>query len=258
MADWNPAQYLRFDNERLRPAIDLLARIAHPAPRLICDLGCGTGSGSAMLRTRYPAARIIGVDASPAMLERARAAVPDAEFVSADLAGWQPPGPVDVIFSNAALHWLPDHPALFARLPGLLAPGGILAVQMPAMHDEPIRALQGETARRGPWAARLAPLADQAPRILAPREYRALLAPRVARFDMWETIYWHALEGEDAAVQWSKGTALRPFLDALEEPERGQFLAAYADAVRPHYPRGADGKTLLPFRRLFLLAQAAG
>ena len=102
MSDWNPAQYLRFDSERLRPAIDLLARIAHPAPRTIYDLGCGTGSGTAMLRARYPDARIVGVDGSAAMLERARKEVPGAEFVAADLGAWTAPDPADVIFTNAA------------------------------------------------------------------------------------------------------------------------------------------------------------
>lgn len=256
MSDWNPAQYLRFDNERLQPAIDLLARIAHPAPRVVYDLGCGTGSGTAMLRARYPAARIVGVDGSAAMLERARREVPDAEFVAADLAGWAAPEPADVIFTNAALQWLPDHPALFPRLLRGLAPGGVLAVQMPAMDTAPIRRLQGETASNGPWAAILAPLVARAPRILPPPDYRAMIAPHVARFDMWETIYWHALQGEDAAVQWSLGTALRPFVDALAEPMRGEFLAAYAAAVRPHYRPEPDGRTLLPFRRLFLLARA--
>ncbi len=258
MSDWNPTQYLRFDSERLRPAIDLVARIAHPAPRMIYDLGCGTGSGTAMLRARYPAARIVGVDGSAAMLDRARTEVPDAEFVAADLAGWSAPEPADVIFTNAALQWLPDHPVLFPRLLKSLAPGGVLAVQMPAMDAEPIRRLQGETASNGPWREILAPLVAAAPRILPPPDYRAMIAPHVARIDMWETIYWHALQGEDAAVQWALGTSLRPFVDALAEPMRSEFLAAYAAAVRPHYTPGPDGRTLLPFRRLFLLAQAKG
>lgn len=258
MSDWNPAQYLRFDSERMRPALDLIARIVHPDPCLIYDLGCGTGSGTAVLRHRFPRARTIGVDASDAMLERARAEVPGAAFVAADLATWVPEQPADVISTNAALQWLPDHPTLLPRLLGQLAPGGVLAVQMPAMDQAPIRRLQGEVASSGPWAARLATVAATAPRILEPRAYRALLAPYTARFEMWETVYWHALEGEDAAVQWSLGTALRPYLAALEEPMRGDYLAAYAAAVRPHYPRDADGRTLLPFRRLFLLAAAPG
>jgi len=258
MSDWNPAQYLRFDSERLRPALDLIARIAHPDPKIVYDLGCGTGNGTAVLRSRFPSARVIGVDASAAMLERARAEVPGAEFTAADLATWTPAQKGDVIFTNAALQWLPDHKVLLPRLLGCLAPGGVFAVQMPAMDAAPIRRLQFEVAANGPWADRLGPIAAKAPRILEPPAYRALLAPLTARFEMWETIYWHALQGEDAAVQWSLGTSLRPYVEALEEPMRSAYLDAYTQAVRPHYPREADGRTLLPFRRLFLLAVAAG
>ncbi len=253
---WNPEQYLRFEGERLRPALDLIARIHHPSPQIIFDLGCGTGSGTEILRTRFPDARITGVDSSPDMLTKARAQVSGADFVQADLAHWLADRPADVIFTNAALQWLPDHTTLFPHLSAQLAPGGILAVQMPAMHDEPLRKLQPAIAAAGPWAAKLGLQIKAAHRIEDPAFYRDLLAPRAQRFEMWETIYWHALQGEDAALQWAMGTSLRPFMDALEGAERDAFIKAYADALRPHYPRRADGVTLLPFRRFFFLAQA--
>lgn len=253
---WDPAQYLRFEGERLRPALDLIARIAHPGPRRVVDLGCGAGNALPVLAARFPGAEVVGVDGSPAMLAKAEGAGFRTEL--ADIARWTPAdGPVDVIFSNAALHWLPDHAALLPRLLGLLAPGGVLAVQMPAMHDAPLRALQDRVAALGPWAARLAGVASAAP-ILPPEGYYDLVAGRVAALDLWVTEYLHVLRGEgDPVVQWAMGTSLRPYLDALDEAARPGFLAAYGAALRPHYPRHADGAVLLPFRRLFILARVA-
>ncbi len=154
-SSWDPDQYLRFGDERLRPALDLLAHIGLERPRMVVDLGCGAGNVSAILKQRFPAARVLGVDGSAAMLEKARAAAPDCDFVQADMANWTPEQPPDLIYSNAALHWVPDHQRLFPRLMGTLAPDGVLAVQMPAMHDSPMRRLQGELAASGAWAQRL-------------------------------------------------------------------------------------------------------
>jgi len=250
--DWDPEQYLRFTDERLRPAVDLAARIAHPGPRQVVDLGCGTGNGMPILAARFPGAEVAGVDGSAAMLAKARARGFTTE--QADIAAWAPATPVDVIFSNAALHWLPGHPALFPKLLGLLAPGGVLAVQMPAMHRQPVRALQDQVARSGPWAAKLAGVTS-APPILEPPEYYDLLAGIAAGLDIWVTEYLHVLRGEDPVVQWAKGTSLRPYLAALDPAEQQRFLAAYTHALRPHYPPQPDGAVLLPFRRLFIVAR---
>jgi trans-aconitate 2-methyltransferase len=190
------------------------------------------------------------------MLEKARAAAPGCSFIQADFGHWSPDTPVDMIYSNAALHWLGGHDTLLPRLLTHLAPGGVLAVQMPAMHAAPLRALQHEIAANGPWADRLVEV-DAAPPILSAGEYYDILRPRMASLDIWETIYLHVLQGEDAVVQWASGTSLKPFLDKLPGGLRRDFLKAYADAVRPEYPRRADGTTLLPFRRLFLLARTA-
>jgi trans-aconitate 2-methyltransferase len=254
---WDPAIYLQYGDERLRPALDLLARVDPATPRAVVDLGCGAGNVTAILRRRFPAAAVTGVDGSAAMLERARQAAPDCVFVAADIASWRPETAPDLIYSNAALHWLGGHATLLPGLLGLLAPGGVLAVQMPAMHDAPIRALQHAVAAEGPWAERLAQVAS-APPILTPGAYWDMLRPRCARLDLWETIYLHALRGEDAVVQWAMGTSLRPFLDPLTPAWREDFLAAYRAALAPHYPPRADGTTLLPFRRLFLVATVAG
>lgn len=251
-SSWDPDQYLRFGDERLRPALDLLAHVSLERPRVVVDLGCGAGNVSAILKRRFPSARVLGVDGSAPMLEKARASAPDCDFVQADMAAWAPEQPPDLIYSNAALHWVTDHQRLFPRLMGTLAPGGVLAVQMPAMHDAPFRRLQGTLAANGPWADRLRGISS-APDILTPEQYWSLLRPHAAALAMWETIYHHALQGEDAVMQWATGSSLRPFLDVLEPDQREPFRKAYADAVRPHYPRQPDGTTLLPFRRLFLV-----
>jgi trans-aconitate 2-methyltransferase len=250
---WDPILYLRYGDERLRPALDLLARIPTESPGAVVDLGCGAGNVTAILKARWPGADVLGIDNAEPMLERARQVAPTCRFEAASFADWSPAVAPAVIYSNAALQWLGGHDTLFPRLISLLAPGGVLAVQMPSMHDAPLRRLQYEVAATGPWAGRLAGITS-ARSILAPQEYWSLLRPRCATLEMWETTYLHALQGEDAVAQWASGTSLRPFLDALDEPVRSEFAAAYAEALRPHYPRQDDGTTLLPFRRLFILA----
>ncbi len=252
---WDPGQYLRYGDERLRPALDLMAQVPLQAPRRIVDLGCGPGNVTNILKQRWPDAEVIGVDGSAEMLAKAGAQAPGCRFVLGDIAAWRPDAVPDLIYSNAALHWLGGHAELFPRLLSQLQPGGVLAVQMPAMHAEPLRALQHEVAATGPWATLLADVGS-APPILSPGAYWDMLRPRAATMDVWETIYLHALQGEDAAVQWATGTSLKPFLDRLPPDLRAAYLQAYSEAIRPVYPRRPDGTTLLPFRRLFMIVQA--
>ncbi|MGC8475005.1 MAG: methyltransferase domain-containing protein [Acetobacteraceae bacterium] len=254
-AGWDPGQYLRFADARLRPAADLLARVPLAAPAVVVDLGCGPGTVTGLLQARFPRATLIGVDRSPAMLERARAAVPGARFVAADFATWRPEVAPDLIFSNAALHWSGGHETLFPALLRMLAPGGILAVQMPAMHDAPLRALQQAVAAAPPFAAHLHGVADTARAILPPEAYWDLLVGRCAALDMWETVYWHVLRGARPVVEWAEGSSLRPFLAALPEAVREPFRQAYDRALSAHYPRRPDGTVLLPFRRWFAVAR---
>jgi len=253
-AAWDPAQYLRFAGERLRPALDLLAQVPLDAPAHVVDLGCGAGNVTAILRQRFASADVVGVDGSSQMLEKARATAPDCRFEQADFFQWQPREAPDLIFSNAALHWVGEHPTLFPRLLSCLAKGGVLAVQMPAMHDMPLRRLPYEIAASGPWAGHLRGVAS-APDILSPMEYWDLLRPRVAALDMWQTTYMHALAGENAVMEWATGSSLRPFLDRLPAELREPFRHAYSEATRPHYPRRPDGTTLLTFHRLFIVAR---
>jgi trans-aconitate 2-methyltransferase len=262
-AVWDPGQYLRFSDQRLRPALDLMAQVPLTVPRQIVDLGCGAGNVTAILQQRFPSAEVTGVDGSASMLEKARTAAPECHFEQGDFATWVPQGmppghpavAPDLIYSNAALHWVGGHAVLFPRLMSLLAAGGVLAVQMPAMHDAPLRRLQYEVAAHGPWAERLASHVS-APPILDSAGYWDLLRPHAAGLDIWETVYLHTLTGGDAVVEWAAGSSLRPFLEPLEPAQQVAFRSAYAEALRPHYPRRADGTTLLPFRRLFLIAVA--
>lgn len=255
---WDPALYTRFASERERPALDLIARIPLVAPKAIADLGCGTGNVTARLFERWPKAAVTGIDNAPAMLAEARARPERAlTWVEADIAAWVPGQPPDLIFSNAALQWLGDHARLFPGLLGMLAPGGVLAVQMPANQDAPSHRLMAECARAGGWAKRLVPLLREAP-VAPPTYYYDLLAPAAAAIDIWETEYLQVLNGDDPVVTFVRGTGLKPLIDALAPPERAEFLALYARRVREAYPRRGDGTTLFPFRRLFMVVRARG
>ncbi|MDE3101088.1 MAG: trans-aconitate 2-methyltransferase [Chloroflexota bacterium] len=250
---WDPAQYLRFGGYRTRPAIDLLARVPLAAPRTVYDLGCGPGNATRLLRERWPAAHVTGVDASEEMLTRARASRPDVDWVLADIASWRPPQPADVVFSNAALHWLGDHARLFPALAAQVAPGGVLAVQMPDGFHDPWHTLMHEAVRESPYREKLEPLLLVDP-VGPPSFYFDLLSPHMRDVDVWKTVYLHVLEGGDPIMEWTKGSALKPLLDALPESERAPFESRYAELVRAAYPRRANGTTLFPFQRLFIVA----
>jgi len=255
---WDPAQYLKFSGERMRPAVDLLARIEAAAPATVVDLGCGAGNLAPLLQARWPQARLTGVDSSPEMLARARKDHPSAEFVLADVDRWRPPAPIDVLYSNAALHWIDGHGELLVRLlEEGLKPGGTLAVQMPRNFGAPSHTAIVETIERGPWRARVEPHLRRAP-VGSPAAYWRLLEGRAASLQIWETEYLQVLSGADAVAEYTKGTWLKQFLDRLEGAERAAFESDYRARVRPHYPPEADGRTLFPFRRLFIVARRAG
>lgn len=250
---WNPEQYLKFAEPRLRPAVDLLSRIDAAQPARVFDLGCGAGNVTRLLKQRWPDAELTGVDDSETMLSRAAHSVAGVNWVRQSLAEWQPEHRADVIYSNAALHWLPDHRALFTRLVSHLAPGGVLAVQMPRNFAAPSHTLIAETVLAGPWRARLEPLLRPAP-VAAPDVYYDWLAGLVTHLDIWESEYLQVLDGIDPVKEWTKGTWLKQYLDALDVQDATAFEADYAARVRVAYPTRADGKTLFPFRRLFIVA----
>lgn len=251
---WSPGDYLRFAGARARPALDLLARLPDTGPPVIWDLGCGTGEITLELARRRPGATVSGLDTSPEMLAAARESDRDGRvrWVEGDIAAWRPGEPPGLVFSNAALHWLDGHDALFPSLAGSLAPGGALAVQMPRNSDEPTHTVLEEVASRPRWQGRVAHLTGRRP-VAEPAAYYDLLAPSCTTVDVWETVYLQRLEGVDPVARWVEGAAARPYLACLGD-DGPAFLAEYAAAVRPHYPPRADGTTLLPFRRLFLIA----
>ncbi len=250
--DWNPGAYAKFRGLRLRPALDLMAQIGDLPPGDVVDLGCGDGAAAGALATRFAGRRLVGVDASPAMLEQA--AGYDARIL-ADIAAWQPDSPPALIFSNAVLHWLGDHAALLPRLAGLLAPGGVLAVQMPRQQDAPSHRFLRDIAQamfpdRFDFRAWQPPVAPAA-------EYWRMLAP-LGRVTAWETEYAQHLAAAEAGhpVRALTGaTAMRPFLEHLTPPEAAAFTAAYDQALTAAYPLMPDGSALMPFRRCFFVLE---
>jgi trans-aconitate 2-methyltransferase len=252
-AAWNPDRYRRFGDERARPFVDLLGRVGAEHPRTVVDLGCGEGTLTASLVQRWPAASVTGVDSSPEMLADAnRRAVPGRlEFVLGDVRRWSPTRPVDVLVSNAVLHWLPDHVALLEAWARRLAPGGWLAVQVPGNFRAPTHALLAQLCQQGRWAGRLTGVAPAPDTVLEPAGYLDVLTGAGLSADVWETTYQHVLSGPDPVLGWVGSTVLRPVLALLDEAEGARFTAAYAEALRSAYPPRSDGTTVLPFRRIF-------
>ena len=255
---WNPNQYLKFSDHRQRPAVELLARVGCPQAQRIVDLGCGAGNVTELLRQRWPTAGVTGTDSDAAMLARAQNDYPHGEWQQASVESWQAEPDVrpDLIFSNAALHWLEQHPALFPRLLASLAPGGTLAVQMPANFDAPSHAELRALATEEPWQQYLGKVRMGA--VLPASEYYRLLSGiaglKLQRLDIWQTTYLQALSGEDAVVAWMRGTTLLPYLAALPEAQHEAFIDAYRQRIANAYPC-QDGSTLFPFTRLFLIAE---
>jgi trans-aconitate 2-methyltransferase len=255
MHGWDAGQYLRFSDERTLPARDLAARIDLPPARRIVDLGCGPGNSTAVLRERWPDAAITGLDSSAELLETARHDHPGIAFITGDIAEWAPAEPYDLVFSNAALQWVPDHERLLPRLMAAAAPAGALAVQMPRNHDFATHALMRQVAAEGPWRDRLAGARDPSP-VKPPEFYYDCLSGRSRSVVMWETNYIQVMDGIDAIIAWLSGTGLRPFLARLDAAEQGAFLDRYAALLAEAFPARPDGKVLLPYPRLFFIATA--
>lgn len=254
MTDWNAAQYLKYEKERTQPAADLANRIGQGSVRKAIDVGCGPGNSTAVLRKRFPKARLLGVDSSEDMLAKAREAVPDAEFLVLDASSedWGLENDYDLVFSNACIQWIPDHPKLLRRMMRLLKKGGTLAVQVPVNQDQPIHRLIVELAGSEKWRG-----VFRDPRVfftLSADKYFDLLAGLSDDFELWSTVYCHRMKSHADILEWYKGTGLRPYLSVLGPREKEEFLSDVLAEIQKRYPVRKNGEVIFRFPRLFFTA----
>ncbi|KAB8308263.1 trans-aconitate 2-methyltransferase [Erwinia endophytica] len=255
MKDWDPDLYRQFEAERTRPAKELLSRIPLREVDSATDLGCGPGNSTELLRAAWPSARITGVDSSKAMLEQAFKRLPDCRFVQADIRHWVAETPQQVIFANASLQWLTDHQQWLPHLVAQLSRCGVLAVQMPDNLDQPTHSLMRKTGELPRWKEKISSAASNRARPLSTEAYYDVLCSVGCSVDIWRTTYYHVMPSPQAIVDWLRATGLRPFLAPLEESEQETFLARYLQELQEIYRIREDGCVLLPFPRLFMVAQ---
>lgn len=255
MNDWNPDLYRQFETERTRPARELIARIPAIHVGSATDLGCGPGNSTELLRCAWPQAKITGLDNSLSMLEQAQARLRDCHFMPADIRNWQATAPQDVIFANASLQWLDQHQKLLPQLVAQLAAYGVLAIQMPDNLEEPSHRLMREVAARAEWQQKISSRAAGRKKLLTAQQYYDLLSLAGCSVDIWRTTYYHLMPDAAAIIDWLKATGLRPFLASLNENDQQRFLQQYLAEIRQAYPPQIDGKVLLAFPRLFMVAQ---
>ena len=257
---WNPTQYLRYNSERTRPFADLLARVPQAEPKLILDLGCGPGNGTALLRARWPQARILGIDGSASMIARAQEENKDPkvsyrqqtiEDWLAETEGTEPDQRPNLIVSNAVFHWIENHLDLLPRITQALAPGGSLAFQVAGNFLAPTHALLRELAADPRFAPHIQ--TKHIDSVTPAADYIQALAGEGWQVDAWETTYQHILQGQDPVYEWLAGAGARPVLTALPADLREEFSTRYRPALRQAYPASPVG-TILPFRRIFTVA----
>jgi trans-aconitate 2-methyltransferase len=249
---WDPAQYARFADHRSRPFFELVGRIGASDPSRVVDLGCGSGELTVTLAQRWPSARVLGIDSSPEMIDRAPAGA-GVEFALGDAAGFDATG-TDVLVSNSMLQWVPDHLALLERWADQLGPGAWLAFQVPANFDAPSHRLMRELAESGEWRAPLDGVLRHADAVAPPARYLDVLARRGLEVDAWQTVYEQILTGDDPVLEWVRGTGLRPVLAALDAEAAARFEAQYAARLREAYPAAPYG-TVFGFARTFVVAR---
>ncbi|WP_326466385.1 trans-aconitate 2-methyltransferase [Enterobacter wuhouensis] len=249
MADWNPSLYLQYGAERTRPAVELLARVTLDEPAAIVDLGCGPANSTALLKQRWPSAHITGVDNSPAMLAEARSNLPDCSFVEADIRHYRPGRPLDLIYANASLQWLPDHYDLLPHLVSLLTIRGVLAIQMPDNWMEPTHVSMREVAYEQGYPDRGR---EPLPGVHA---YYDILTDAGCDVDIWRTTYFHIMRSHQAIIDWVSATGLRPWLKELNQSEQEAYLRRYHELLEEQYPLQENGQILLAFPRLFIVAK---
>ncbi len=254
MKEWSSEQYLKFKQQRTQPAVDLVKRIADKNPRTVLDIGCGPGNSTSVLKKTFPEARIVGIDSSPEMIEKARASCADIEFrlcdITADLENLES---YDVIFSNACLQWVPGHRTLIPALLGKLNTGGVLAVQIPMNYKEPLFVVENDVLSEARWG--FAGKEIRTINTLPPEEYFNILASCASDFDIWETVYYHRMPSVEAMVEWIKGTNLRPYINALDAENAKKLEAEITDRAAKVYTKQKNGEYIFKFRRFFFVAE---
>ncbi len=260
MPIWDDKQYLRFSDERTQPARDLAARVAIASPQRVIDLGCGPGNSTKILVSRWPEAKISGLDSSPQMIAAAKKSDPTRNWMMDDMTKWAADAGnrFDVIFSNAALQWVDDHASLLPNLMKRLESGGALAIQIPGNFDGPAHHAMREIAKQPAWQKEFPSDGVREWHVHDLANYYDILAKHAVSIDLWETEYVHVIPNAEAIVEWYRGSGLRPFLECLDhEEKRMRFTEQYLQEIRRLYPPRSDGKVLFPFRRLFMIAYRA-
>jgi len=253
--DWDPQQYLQFKHERTQPSRDLVARIDIDDPKTIIDVGCGPGNSTQILNTRWPNAVIVGLDNSEKMIERARKDYPNQQWMVGDALTYTTNQAYDIVFSNAAIQWIPNHDVLIPRLFQLAQKNGILAIQVPANHESPLYRIIVRTSQKRKWRAFTKGYELAITYHNAEYYYNALvsLTQKVA---LWETTYYHILKSHQDLIEWYRSTAMKPILDRLQTDERrADFEEEVLSESKEYYALQRDGRIIYPFKRLFFTAR---
>jgi len=253
--DWNPILYLKFQAERTQPSIDLVSRIQLADPASIIDLGCGPGNSTEILFRRWPKAKVTGLDSSEKMIEKARQDFPGYEWILADAASYRPDSQFELIFSNAALQWIPDHLKLVPEIFSWLKPGGLLAIQVPANNESPLHLALLQVSKSSRWNDYTGSCESQI--VYHPADfYYGILSPLSQTINIWETTYYHILDSHKALIEWYRSTGMRTYLEKLpDDTARNEFENEVLGEASAFYPLQANNKVIYPFRRLFFIAE---
>lgn len=252
--DWNPELYLKFNNERTQPSIDLVSRINFSNPKNIIDFGCGPGNSTQILVQRWPDAKVTGIDNSPAMIEKARHDYSEQEWLVTDAQDFSPKEKYDIVFSNATIQWIPDHEKLLSRFKSILSEKGKLAVQIPLFFNMPISKSIYEVAGKSKWAD----LTKGVKELLEIHDYHFyydVLSKLFSSIDIWITHYMHVMDLHESILEMISSTGLKPYLERLiNEQDKKEFRNDILELIKKDYPLQKNGKVIFPFERVFFVA----
>jgi trans-aconitate 2-methyltransferase len=253
--DWNPELYLKFGKERIQPSIDLVSRISFDNPENILDIGCGPGNSTQVLNERWPNSKILGIDNSLAMIEKAKNDYPNQEWMLSDAGKDNIPGKYDIVFSNATFQWIPNHLKLLKKIRDILFKNGVIAVQIPLFLDMPLRQSIEKISQNIRWSEQTKGVSNLFT-IHSYKEYYDFLADLFIKIDMWETHYMHIMDSQKAILEMIRSTGLKPYLERLEtDKDKNEFEQMVLNEIKKEYPNQENGKVLFPFKRLFFIAE---